>query len=50
MLKFDMKKGALYIQLVGSCQGCPSSTITVKRGVEQMLQYYYPEVYPNPKP
>ncbi|CDJ37306.1 NifU-like domain-containing protein, putative [Eimeria tenella] len=44
VLRFDAESGALYVHLLGSCQGCPSSTVTVKRGMEQMLKYYYPEV------
>ncbi|OEH78370.1 family domain-containing protein [Cyclospora cayetanensis] len=43
VLRFDSETGQLYVHLLGSCQGCPSSTVTVKRGMEQMLKYYYPE-------
>ncbi|KAL8269536.1 hypothetical protein Esti_006553 [Eimeria stiedai] len=44
VLRFDRERGELYVHLLGSCRGCPSSTATVKRGMEQMLRYYYPEV------
>ena len=32
------------VQLAGSCVGCPSSSITLKQGVENMLMHYIPEV------
>ena len=32
------------LQLQGSCQGCPSSTMTLKMGIENMLKHYIPEV------
>lgn len=32
------------VQLAGSCSGCPSSSITLKNGVENMLMHYIPEV------
>ena len=32
------------VQLAGSCQGCPSSSVTLKSGVENMLMHYIPEV------
>jgi Fe-S cluster biogenesis protein NfuA len=41
---FDEKEGVVSVQLVGSCVGCPSSTITLKNGVENMLRHYIPEV------
>lgn len=40
--KFD--KGIVYLRLSGACSGCPSSTITLKNGVENMLRHYVPEV------
>ncbi|KAL8444094.1 hypothetical protein Emed_006381 [Eimeria media] len=49
VLRFDRERGELYVHLLGSCRGCPSSTVTVKRGMEQMLRYYYPEILLNPK-
>ena len=36
--------GVVFVRLAGSCQGCPSSTQTLKHGVEAMLQHYIPEV------
>lgn len=36
--------GVVYLQMHGSCQGCPSSTATLKAGIENMLRHYIPEV------
>ena len=36
--------GIVYLQLRGSCSGCPSSSITLKNGIESMLKHYVPEV------
>jgi len=36
--------GIVLLQLKGSCSGCPSSTITLKNGIENMLKHYIPEV------
>lgn len=36
--------GIVYVHLQGSCSGCPSSTATLKHGIENMLRYYVPEV------
>ncbi|PFH36531.1 NifU family domain-containing protein [Besnoitia besnoiti] len=44
MMRFDEDTGIVWVHLKGSCEGCPSSLITVKRGMKQMLQYYIPEV------
>ena len=38
------KSGTVYLQLRGSCAGCPSSTATLKMGIENMLRHYVPEV------
>lgn len=38
------EKGIVYLQLQGACAGCPSSTITLKHGIENLLKYYVPEV------
>jgi Fe-S cluster biogenesis protein NfuA len=38
------KKGTVYLQLHGACAGCPSSTATLKMGIENMLRHYVPEV------
>jgi Fe-S cluster biogenesis protein NfuA len=37
-------KGKVYLQMQGACSGCPSSTATLKNGIEQLLRYYVPEV------
>lgn len=42
--KFDPASGAVYLELQGACSGCPSSTITLKNGVERLLSHYVPEV------
>src|SRR5690606_23060715 len=36
--------GVVYLKMKGACSGCPSSTITLKSGIENMLRYYIPEV------
>ncbi|MAZ80358.1 MAG: NifU family protein [Rickettsiales bacterium] len=36
--------GIVRLQLKGACQGCPSSSITLKNGIENMLKHYIPEV------
>jgi Fe-S cluster biogenesis protein NfuA len=36
--------GVVYLQLRGACSGCPSSSITLKSGIESMLQHFVPEV------
>jgi Fe-S cluster biogenesis protein NfuA len=36
--------GVVFLNMQGSCAGCPSSTVTLKRGVENMLKHYVPEV------
>jgi Fe-S cluster biogenesis protein NfuA len=38
------KDGVVYVEMRGACSGCPSSTITLKDGIENMLQHYIPEV------
>ena len=38
------KEGTVYLQLHGACAGCPSSTATLKMGIENMLRHYVPEV------
>jgi Fe-S cluster biogenesis protein NfuA len=37
-------EGTVYVELHGSCSGCPSSTATLKDGIENMLKHYIPEV------
>ena len=36
--------GIVYLEMHGACSGCPSSTATLKVGIENMLRYYIPEV------
>lgn len=36
--------GTVYLHMQGSCSGCPSSTATLKHGIENLLRYYVPEV------
>lgn len=40
----NFKDGIVYLQLRGACSGCPSSSVTLKSGIESMLQHYVPEV------
>ncbi len=40
----SFEDGIVRLQLKGSCSGCPSSTITLKNGIENMLKHYIPEV------
>ncbi|MGH6931326.1 MAG: NifU family protein [Dongiaceae bacterium] len=37
-------KGIVFVHLQGSCAGCPSSTATLRMGIENMLKHYVPEV------
>ncbi len=44
-IKFkEFKDGKVKVELQGSCSGCPSSTMTLKNGVENLLKHYIPEV------
>ncbi len=38
------QKGTVYLALHGACSGCPSSTMTLKNGIEGLLKHYVPEV------
>jgi Fe-S cluster biogenesis protein NfuA len=38
------EEGVVYLHMQGSCAGCPSSTATLKMGIENMLKHYVPEV------
>ena len=38
------RDGHLYLSMHGACQGCPSSTVTLKRGIESLIKHYVPEV------
>ena len=37
-------KGKVYLKMQGACAGCPSSSATLKQGIEQLLRHYVPEV------
>jgi Fe-S cluster biogenesis protein NfuA len=37
-------KGKVFLRMQGACAGCPSSSATLKNGIEQLLRYYVPEV------
>ena len=44
-IKFkEFKNGKVKVEMQGSCSGCPSSTMTLKKGVENLLKHYIPEV------
>lgn len=38
------QNGRVYLKMQGACAGCPSSTATLKNGIEQLLKHYVPEV------
>jgi len=38
------ERGVVYLHMQGACAGCPSSTITLKMGIENLLRHYIPEV------
>lgn len=38
------ENGIVYLKMHGACSGCPSSTATLKSGIENMLKYYVPEI------
>lgn len=40
----SFKEGVVYLEMHGACSGCPSSTATLKSGIENMLKHYVPEV------
>jgi Fe-S cluster biogenesis protein NfuA len=41
---FNEETGVVLVQLQGSCSGCPSSSVTLKSGIENMMMHYIPEV------
>lgn len=41
---YEPRTGVVFLSLHGSCSGCPSSTMTLKAGIENMLKHYVPEV------
>ena len=42
--RFDADTGVVWLNMRGACSGCPSSTATLRAGVENMLKHYVPEV------
>ena len=42
--RFDATSGTVYLQMRGACAGCPSSEMTLKSGIENLLRHYVPEV------
>ena len=40
----SFEKGVVYLRMQGACAGCPSSTATLKMGIENMLKHFVPEV------
>ena len=38
------REGVVYLQMQGACSGCPSSSATLKNGIESLLKHYVPEV------
>ncbi len=42
--RFDPETGVVYLSMRGACSGCPSSAMTLKSGVENLLRHYVPEV------
>lgn len=42
--RFDVRDGTVTLQMKGACAGCPSSAMTLKSGVENLLRHYVPEV------
>ena len=40
----NFEEGVVYLEMHGACSGCPSSTDTLKGGIENMLKHYIPEV------
>jgi Fe-S cluster biogenesis protein NfuA len=41
---FEPRTGVVFLKMHGACSGCPSSTMTLKAGIENMLKHYVPEV------
>ncbi len=42
--RFDADSGLVFLHMRGACAGCPSSTMTLKHGIENLLKHYVPEV------
>ncbi|MBA0721323.1 hypothetical protein Golax_008882 [Gossypium laxum] len=47
---FDPDIGIVKLKMQGACSGCPSSSVTLKSGIENMLMHYVPEVISNDRP
>jgi Fe-S cluster biogenesis protein NfuA len=43
-INFDESSGTVHLAMKGSCSGCPSSSVTLKNGIEKMLIHYIAEV------
>lgn len=43
-VSFDDVSGRVTLKMQGACSGCPSSSVTLKSGIEQMMRHYIPEV------
>jgi Fe-S cluster biogenesis protein NfuA len=43
-VSFDETSGFVFVEMQGSCAGCPSSGVTLKNGIEKMLMHYIAEV------
>lgn len=41
---FNEETGVVTLKMMGACSGCPSSKVTLKSGIENMLMHYIPEV------
>ena len=41
---YGFDRGVVYLHMQGACAGCPSSTMTLKMGIENLLRHYIPEV------
>lgn len=44
LVRFDPEDGTAWVRMEGACGGCPSGTITLKRGIEQAIRRWVPEV------
>ena len=47
---FAEDTGVVTVKMQGACSGCPSSSVTLKSGIQNMLMHYIPEVAPPPPP
>lgn len=45
---FAEDTGVVTVKMQGACSGCPSSSVTLKSGIQNMLMHYIPEVLPWP--